>query len=98
MPIYEYECQACGHEFEVMQKITSGPVRKCESCGQRKVRRLISHTSFKLKGGGWYADLYGSSSSKDKSAASTTTTTSAEKPAAKTKTETVAPAKKGADK
>lgn len=67
MPIYEYRCEACGHEFEVMQKITESPIKKCEACKKPRVKRLISHTSFQLKGGGWYSDLYGSSSSKSKS-------------------------------
>jgi len=58
MPIYEYRCEACGHEFEVMQKISDKPVRKCESCGRQKAKRIISQTSFVLKGGGWYATDY----------------------------------------
>jgi putative FmdB family regulatory protein len=62
MPIYEYHCDACGHEFEVMQKITDQPVQQCEACKKRKARRMISQSSFQLKGGGWYSDLYSSSS------------------------------------
>jgi putative FmdB family regulatory protein len=58
MPIYEYACAACGHQFEEWQKITDAPVRVCPKCKARKVERLISQTSFHLKGGGWYADLY----------------------------------------
>lgn len=57
MPIYEYACEKCG-PFEVTQKITEPPLKKCERCG-RKVQRLISASSFALKGGGWYSDLYG---------------------------------------
>ncbi len=60
MPTYEYECGKCGHEFEREQRITDEPVKTCPSCKARKVRRLISHTSFLLKGGGWYSDLYSS--------------------------------------
>jgi putative FmdB family regulatory protein len=60
MPIYEYECQACGHAFEEWQKMTDKPVRVCPKCKARKVAKLISHTSFQLKGGGWYKDLYAS--------------------------------------
>ena len=67
MPVYEYECQACGHEFEREQRITDDPVKTCPACKKRKVRRLISQTSFVLKGGGWYSDLY--SSGKPKSEA-----------------------------
>jgi len=67
MPIYEYHCDACGHEFEVMQKITDKPVHQCEACKKLKARRMISQSSFQLKGGGWYSDLYSSSSGKSKS-------------------------------
>jgi putative FmdB family regulatory protein len=60
MPIYEYECQACGHTFEEWQKMSDKPVRVCPKCKARKVQKLISQTSFQLKGGGWYSDLYAS--------------------------------------
>ncbi len=58
MPVYEYACKACGHEFEREQRISDKPVRKCPSCGALQAKRLISRTSFVLKGGGWYSDLY----------------------------------------
>jgi putative FmdB family regulatory protein len=60
MPVYEYECSACSHRFEEWQKINDRPVNVCPKCKARKVERLISHTSFQLKGGGWYGDLYAS--------------------------------------
>jgi len=60
MPIYEYECQSCGHHFEEWQKMSDKPVQVCPKCKARKVEKLISHTSFQLKGGGWYSDLYAS--------------------------------------
>ena len=60
MPIYEYECKQCGHEFEVWQKISERPKRKCENCGKQSAERVISRTGFQLKGGGWYSDGYGS--------------------------------------
>src|SRR6185295_17245960 len=56
MPIYEYACPKCG-EFEVTQRITEDPLRKCPTC-RSKVRKLISNTSFQLKGSGWYATDY----------------------------------------
>ena len=65
MPVYEYACEKCGHEFEVSQRITDEPIRVCPACRARKVKRLISQTSFVMKGSGWYSDLY-SSKGKDK--------------------------------
>jgi putative FmdB family regulatory protein len=70
MPIYEYECQACSHRFEEWQKMSDKPIKVCPKCKARKVEKLISHTSFQLKGGGWYSDLY--SSQKPGSATSAT--------------------------
>ena len=63
MPIYEYECGKCG-VFEHSQRITEPALAKCPSC-KRKVRRLISNTSFQLKGSGWYVTDYARSGSKD---------------------------------
>lgn len=82
MPIYEYHCSHCDHDFEVMQKVTDKPVKTCERCKSRQVHKLISQTSFQLKGGGWYADLYGSSSKvakKDSPPAKTTSGSSTAK-------------------
>jgi putative FmdB family regulatory protein len=56
MPIYEYQCQKCG-TFETTQKITDKPLAKCPTC-KGKVRKLISNTSFQLKGTGWYITDY----------------------------------------
>ncbi len=60
MPIYEYACQDCGHNFEKLQRISDDPVRDCPSCeAEGTVKKLVSQTSFVLKGGGWYSDHYG---------------------------------------
>jgi putative FmdB family regulatory protein len=56
MPIYEYQCQKCG-TFEATQKITDKPLAKCPTC-KGKVKKLISNTSFQLKGTGWYVTDY----------------------------------------
>src|SRR5438067_2598130 len=61
MPIYEYRCEHCG-VFEEMQRISDPPLARCPTC-KRKVRRLISNTSFQLKGSGWYATDYARSGS-----------------------------------
>jgi len=60
MPVYEYECQECDKIFEVQQKIADAPLSDCPEC-QGPVKKLVSMSSFQLKGGGWYADGYASS-------------------------------------
>jgi putative FmdB family regulatory protein len=54
MPFYEYECSACKHHTEVLQKISDAPLKKCPECGKQTLKRLISAPVFRLKGGGWY--------------------------------------------
>jgi putative FmdB family regulatory protein len=54
MPFYEYECSACRHQVEVLQKISDAPLRKCPHCGKSALKRLISAPVFRLKGSGWY--------------------------------------------
>lgn len=58
MPIYEYRCNGCGKEFEAIQKFSDKPVKKCPRCSGNKVERLISKSSFVLKGEGWYSTGY----------------------------------------
>ena len=57
MPIYEYKCSKCGEVFEAFQKINDNPLNKCKYCCG-KVERLISQSSFQLKGSGWYLTDY----------------------------------------
>jgi len=64
MPIYEYECPKCG-QFETTQRITEPPLKKCPACGA-KIRKLISNSSFQLKGSGWYLTDYARRSEKQK--------------------------------
>lgn len=54
MPIYEYTCEDCFHDFEIMQKVSEEPVKACPSCGKERVKKLVSAPQFKLKGTGWY--------------------------------------------
>ncbi len=54
MPIYEYECQQCGHTLDALEKISDSPQRKCPECGRLKLKRLVSAPKFRLKGEGWY--------------------------------------------
>jgi len=63
MPIYEYHCQKCGI-IEITQKITDKALSRCPKC-KGKIKKLISHTSFQLKGTGWYATDYARKDSKD---------------------------------
>ncbi|MBN2809545.1 MAG: zinc ribbon domain-containing protein [Deltaproteobacteria bacterium] len=58
MPIYEYQCEECEHTFDMLRKITDEPLKECPECGG-PVNKLVSSTSFILKGGGWYATEYG---------------------------------------
>ena len=55
MPIYEYQCKACGHQLEAFQKMSESPLTECPSCHAAALNKLISSTSFQLKGTGWYA-------------------------------------------
>ncbi len=66
MPTYEYRCQSCQHEMEAFQSIKDAALKDCPACHEPKLERLISATSFQLRGDGWYKDLY-SSSKKSKS-------------------------------
>lgn len=64
MPIYEYACQECGRHHEIMQRITEAPRTECPSCGG-ELKKMISNTSFVLKGSGWYATDYASKGKKE---------------------------------
>ncbi len=68
MPTYDYACDACGHEFERVQRITEKPLKKCPKCNKDKARRMIGGGGFILKGGGWESDLYSGPSNKASSA------------------------------
>lgn len=93
MPLYEYECDSCGHRFEVIQKFSDPPVESCPTCGSR-VRKLVASPAFQFKGSGWYITDYGkkdsggekkgggAGSDAKSEAATSTTTDSASKPAA----------------
>jgi len=79
---YEYACEACGHQWEAEQSIKDAPLKSCVSCSEPKAKRLIpGGTGFLLKGGGWYADGYGSKAAAPPSASA------GEAPAAKSSSE-----------
>ncbi len=77
MPIYEYQCTKCGEVFEAFQKINDKPLTHCRFCNSR-VEKLISHSSFQLKGSGWYLTDYAGNKKTSKSGETET------KPAAQT--------------
>ena len=54
MPIYEYKCDKCDHQFEILQKINDEPAKTCPQCNADRLRKLVSAAAFKLKGTGWY--------------------------------------------
>jgi len=61
MPIYEYECTKCGHIHEIMQKMSDKPLSKCPQCSG-KLHKIVSQSSFHLKGSGWYVTDYANKS------------------------------------
>ena len=65
MPIYEYKCSNCSHEFEKIQKISEEPIKECPKCNRKSVSKLISAPSFRLKGSGWYETDFKTGSKKN---------------------------------
>ncbi|GMT43513.1 MAG: FmdB family transcriptional regulator [bacterium] len=92
MPIYKYGCESCGYKFEELQKVNDEPLEKCPECG-RQVRRMVTHSSFILKGTGWYATDYANKSANlnnDKKSSSDTAKKVVEKKEIKNKSEKAA--------
>jgi putative FmdB family regulatory protein len=58
MPLYEYECDACGRRFEVIQRFSDRPAESCSLCGSGPVRKLLSSPAIQFKGSGWYITDY----------------------------------------
>jgi putative FmdB family regulatory protein len=81
MPVYEYQCKACGRDFEYQQRMSDPDKTACEACGGA-LDRLISRTAFSLKGGGWYKDLYASPKPEGKSDGGDAKPAATDKPAA----------------
>ncbi len=65
MPFYEYQCTKCGHEEEVLQKISDKPLKKCPACGKSAMQKKVSAAAFRLKGGGWYETDFKSGNKKN---------------------------------
>jgi putative FmdB family regulatory protein len=92
MPIYEYRCSECGHEKELLQKLSDAPLTVCPACGKATFMKRISAAGFQLKGSGWYATDFRGGSKGDKKAGDGNTEGKAESKSdeAKGKTETKA--------
>jgi len=98
MPIYEYECDACGHHTEALQRFSDPPLIECEACHSHKVKKVISQSTFHLKGTGWYVTDYASKSgsacsSKEKGSDGGGKTAAAPSAENKSKKEAAAPSK-----
>ncbi len=70
MPLYEYQCESCGHRFEVIQKFSDAPVGTCPKCAG-PVQKLLSSPAIQFKGSGWYITDYARSGKSDGASAST---------------------------
>jgi len=70
MPIYEYQCAACGHSLDAIQKMSDSPLIECPACRQPQLKKLISAAGFRLKGSGWYeTDFKGGAKKKETASA-----------------------------
>jgi putative FmdB family regulatory protein len=90
MPIYEYRCDACGHQKEFLQRMSDAPLMDCPECGKPTLTKLLSAAGFQLKGTGWYATDFKNNSAKP--AAKTEKTADSIKPAEGAAKETSKPA------
>ena len=79
MPLYEYQCQACGQRFEQIRKFSDPPLEQCAKCGKGPVERLLSSPAFQFKGSGWYVTDYAKKDTSTAGGSSGTTKTDAPK-------------------
>lgn len=82
MPIYEYRCDACGHEEEFIQKVSAVPLTTCPACSEPELKKLISAAGFRLKGGGWYETDFKSGNQKNLHGDKESSKSTGDKPAA----------------
>jgi putative FmdB family regulatory protein len=81
MPLYEYRCEACGHQFEKIQRFSDEPISVCPSCGRGPVVKLLSSPAIQFKGSGWYITDYARKNQSSPSSSSSTSEGSDSKPA-----------------
>src|SRR5581483_1595785 len=88
MPIYEYRCNACGHQEEHLQKVSEAPLTVCPACGKPEYRKQLSAAGFQLKGTGWYATDFKGGGKKAAEKKSETKSEAKPEPKSDSKTET----------
>jgi len=71
MPLYEYQCDSCGAQFELIRKFSDPPLQVCPTCGAEGVRKLLSSPAFQFKGAGFYATDYAKTASESSAEAKT---------------------------
>jgi len=79
MPIYEFQCQACGTEIEVLQKISDPHITDCEACGKAEMKKKVTAAAFRLSGAGWYETDFKKDSDKKKNLSETASQDSSQK-------------------
>jgi putative FmdB family regulatory protein len=83
MPIYEYQCRSCGHEYEALQKLNAEPLVHCPACSKPELMKKISAAGFRLKGGGWYETDFKSGAKKNVAGEANTSSSSSSSEAPK---------------
>jgi len=83
MPIYEFQCQSCGNEVEVLQKISDDPLKDCPACGKPDMKKKVSAAAFRLSGSGWYETDFKSGNKKNLADSNKSDTKTESKPATK---------------
>jgi putative FmdB family regulatory protein len=74
MPLYEYECEACGHRFERIQKFSDSMIKVCPKCGKKTVHKLVSSPAIQFKGSGFYINDYAKTGAPESEPGQATTT------------------------
>lgn len=100
MPIYEYQCDKCGFQFEQLQKVSDDPLKNCPECSQDSLRKLVSAAGFQLKGTGWYVTDFrdkGKKAANDNAGSTETSTTKKDADTAATNTSSSDSGKKDKD-
>ncbi|MEH6456155.1 MAG: zinc ribbon domain-containing protein [Cocleimonas sp.] len=98
MPIYEFQCQACGVEIEVLQKINDPHLTDCEACGKSEMKKKVTAAAFRLSGAGWYETDFKKENDKKKNLTDTASDSNKEKKSADTTKASKDNSDKGGDK